>query len=355
MTYKGVDDFRGMRVLVAGCSFSALEIASELAANGVLVTTTNRRQRYVFPKLLRGMPLEHQAFTRFTALVEEYVLPEIINAKLNEFVAEAGANPVQYGGLKPVDRVSEAGTTVCQHYLPLLAEGRISPKPWIDRIEGHTVRFEDGTEDMFDAILFGTGFQLNLPFLSESMHALLDIDEQHIDLFKHTFHPDMPGLAFAGILNLAGPYFPVLELQARWITYTWSGLLPEPSRAEMEAAIAAYSARRGTVQSIPYNAAALLFGRLAGVEPDPIEHPELTRALYFGPLSPESFRLKGPDALPDAADRIKTAAAAFETDSSPMLTSAQLGHLAALANVSGNVKLSSMIQDQLSEVMHLAV
>ena len=112
MTYKGVDDFRGMRVLVAGCSFSALEIASELAANGVLVTTTNRRQRYVFPKLLRGMPLEHQAFTRFTALVEEYVLPEIINAKLNEFVAEAGANPVQYGGLKPVDRVSEAGTTV---------------------------------------------------------------------------------------------------------------------------------------------------------------------------------------------------------------------------------------------------
>ena len=158
IAYNGADDYRTMRVLVAGCSFSALEIASELAAHGVHVTTTNRRQRYVFPKLLRGAPLEHLVYTRFATLAEEYFLPEIITAKLNEFVIETGANPVQYGGLKPADRVSEAGTTVCHHYLPLVAEGRISSKPWIDRIEGQTVRFADGTEDVFDAILFGTGY-----------------------------------------------------------------------------------------------------------------------------------------------------------------------------------------------------
>ena len=180
------------------------------------------------------------------------------------------------------------------------------------------------------------------------MHTLLDIDEQHIDLFEHTFHPDMPGMAFAGLFNLAGPYFPVLELQARWIAYTWSGLLPEPSRPKMEAAIAVNRARRGKVQYIPFNTTAIQFSRLAGVEPDPIEYPELTRALYFGPLSPESFRLTGPDALTDAASRIKAAAAAFETVPSSTLTSEQLGHLAALANVSGNAKLSAMLMDQIS-------
>ncbi|MCB9295530.1 MAG: hypothetical protein H6559_20755 [Lewinellaceae bacterium] len=47
------------------------------------------------------------------------------------------------------------------------------------------------------------------------------------------------------------------------------------------------------------------------MEPVPEHWPELTRALLFGPQSPASFRLDGPDALPDAAQWVLEDAAAF--------------------------------------------
>ena len=50
-----------------------------------------------------------------------------------------------------------------------------------------------------------------------------------------------------------------------------------------------------------------LLAREAGVEPDPGRWPRLARALLFGPQSPASFRLDGPDALPDAARRVRKA------------------------------------------------
>ncbi|HEY1945159.1 MAG TPA: hypothetical protein VGH40_23845 [Roseiarcus sp.] len=54
-------------MLVAGCSISALEIASDLAPGAANVSVAMRRQRYVLQKLLAGVPADHVAFTRFAA------------------------------------------------------------------------------------------------------------------------------------------------------------------------------------------------------------------------------------------------------------------------------------------------
>jgi hypothetical protein len=43
-----------------------------------------------------------------------------------------------------------------------------------------------------------------------------------------------------------GPFFPPLELQARWITYVWSGIRRAPSREEMSAGIAEYRSKPQT-------------------------------------------------------------------------------------------------------------
>lgn len=56
---------------------------------------------------------------------------------------------------------------------------------------------------------------------------------------------------------------------------------------------------------------ALLFARRAGVEPDPERWPELRRALLAGPRSAVSFRLEGPDSLPEAPVRTAAEATAF--------------------------------------------
>jgi cation diffusion facilitator CzcD-associated flavoprotein CzcO len=342
--YKDPDRYRGQRVLVAGGSISALEIASDLAMLGAAeVVVSLRRQRYVLQKIMAGVPHDHLAFTRFAALAGETFPMEAVGQGLKDFIVRTSGSPEQYGAPKPADSVFEAGATMCQHYLPLVAEGRIRVAPWIQRVDGQTVTFTDGTSGAFDAILVGTGFDLHLPFVSDAMRRTLNLDADHIDLHGFTFHPDLPGLAFVGLFELIGPYFPVLELQARWVAYAWSGACPVPSHEEMEAGVAAYRSRRGTPQAMPMHAAAVLFARQAGVEPVLQDWPELTRALLFGPLTPPSFRLSGPDRLPDAATQTAAEAAAFGVVADATLTPEQQMQLQALADARGDAPFSEVV------------
>jgi hypothetical protein len=310
--YRGPAPYRGKRVLVAGGAISAMEIASELAQLGTArVVVSQRRQRYVLPKFSSGVPSDHRIFTRYGAIANEHLPAAEIDRQLKEIVLEAGGSPEQYGAPAPDPSLFAAGVTLSQHYLPLVADGLITIRPWLAAVENGAVRFGDGTSEEFDAIVFGTGFDLQLPFLDDDIRALVDLDAVHLDADRYTFHPDLPGLAFVGLWDQSGGYFVPLELQARWIAYTWGGTVPATSEARQRAAVDAYRARRGMPQKTRMNLAALAFARAAGVEPSPDHWPHLRRALLFGPLAPSAFRLEGPDALADAPARFARDAAAF--------------------------------------------
>ena len=109
-------------------------------------------------------------------------------------------------------------------------------------------------------------------------------------------HPDLPGFGVIGQFALQGPYFPLLELQARWLVNLWSGAAPEPD---------ANAARESIATSPPlidsHNVLALALAEAAGVAPDVRARPELAEALLFGPMLPPRYRLDGPGAHPDAA------------------------------------------------------
>jgi dimethylaniline monooxygenase (N-oxide forming) len=319
--YRSPDRYRGQRVLVAGGAISALEIASQLAQLGAgRVVLTQRRARYVLPKFAAGVPSDHRIFTRYGTLASENLPAHEVDRQLKELVVEAGGSPEQYGAPAPDPSLFAAGVTLSQEYLPLVAEGRITVRPWMECVAGKTVQFTDGRAEEFDAIVLGTGFDLRLPFLNDDVAAILDLDPAHLDADRYTFHPDLPGLAFMGMFDQSGGYFVPLELQARWIAYTWGGVLPATPAHEQRAAIAAYRARRGLTQKSRMNLVALTFARAAGVEPR-LEHwPDLRRALLFGPLAPSCFRLEGPDARPDAPARFARDAAAFGAISSNDMT-----------------------------------
>ncbi|MGZ5390660.1 MAG: flavin-containing monooxygenase [Mycobacterium sp.] len=319
--YRGAKPYAGKRVLVAGCAVSALDIATEIAQLGATrVVVTQRRQRYVLPKFAAGVPSDHRIFTRYGTLANETLPPAEIDRQLREIVVEANGSPQQYGAPAPDPSLFAAGVTLNQGYLPLVAEGRITVRPWMTSISGTEVSFGDGHTEEFDGILFGTGFALDLPFLDDGIRAALDLDAVHLDADRYTFHPDLPGLAIVGMWDQSGGYFVPLELQARWIAYTWGGTIPPPDEAGQRDAIAAYRARRGSSQKTRMNLAALTFARAAGVEPRLENWPDLQRALLFGPLAPSCFRLEGPDALPDAQARFVRDAAAFGAITSNELT-----------------------------------
>jgi dimethylaniline monooxygenase (N-oxide forming) len=330
--YKDPESFRGKRVLVIGCAISALEIASDLAMLGASrVVSTYRRQRYVMQKLVAGVPSDVLAFTRFAALNAEATSREVLGEKMQDYILRVFGSPEQFGAFRPAGNFLTVGRALSQHFLPLVAEGRIVVKPWIGEVQGRNVRFSDETWEEFDAIILSTGFGLSIPFLSPTISNLLDLDALHADLYKFTFHPDLAGLAFLGFWEQTGPYFPPLELQARWITYVWSGIRSLPTRSHMNAAIAAYRDARGESQLQAMHRMALLFAREAGVEPDLKAWPQLAPALLFGPLSAISFRLSGPDHLHDIEARV-----------------------AAEARTSGTVVGSSFSNEQMSQLQDLA-
>jgi hypothetical protein len=319
--YREPLPYLGKRVLVAGGAISALEIASELAHVGAArVVVAQRRQRYILPKFAAGVPSDSRIFTRYGTLANETLPAPEVDRQLREIVVEAGGSPEQYGAPAPDPSLFTAGVTLAQQYLPLVAEGRITVRPWLESVNGKTVTFADGSTEDFDGILFGTGFELNLPFLSDEIRSIVDLDAVHLDADRYTFHPNLPGLAFVGMWDQSGGYFVPLELQARWIAYTWGGVIPESSEAELRSTVDAYRARRGISQKTRMNLVANTFARAAGVEPHLDNWPHLRRALFFGPLAPSCFRLEGPDALPDAPVRFVRDAAAFGAITSNELT-----------------------------------
>ncbi len=330
--YRGPVPFQGMRVLVAGHSVSAVEIASELALKGAArVLVGSRRHRYVLQKLIAGIPIEHRVYTRAAGLAARVLAPVEAAEAFRDFIVRTSGHPSRFGAPCHADDPFVAGFTQNQYYLPLVAEGRIHPRPWVARVEASTVTFADGTREEVDAILCGTGYDLDLPFAGRAIREALDVDRVHADLHEFTFHPDLPGLAFVGLFEQAGPYFTPLELQARWIAYAWSGRCQPPSEAGMREGVAAARATRGRSQLQRMHLMCHRFATRAGVEPRVWEWPGLERALLFGVQSPASFRLEGPDALPEARERVLRDAAAFGALAGEGLTPDERAQLQALA------------------------
>ena len=350
--YRGAASYRGQRVLVLGHSISALEVASELALQGAArVAVAARRHRYVVQKLLAGVPIEYRAYTRARALAAESFPPAATAAALREFIVRTSGHPAQFGAPCASEDATAAGFTQSQFYLALVAEGRVAPRPWPARVDGDAVRFADGRTESFDAIVCATGYALDLPFLGPTARNALRPDADGVALYRHTFHPALPDFALVGVYHQSGPYFPTLELQARWVAYTWGGRVARPTRetmaaemaAERAAEMAADVAARGSAQPLRMHTWARTLARAAGVEPDPARWPALARALLFGPQSPASFRLEGPDALPDAAPRVAAEAAAFGAIADAAFTDEEREQLRALAAVRGDAAFSAFV------------
>jgi dimethylaniline monooxygenase (N-oxide forming) len=189
-----------------------------------------------------------------------------------------------------------AGHSLAQNYLQLVAEGQINCRPAIVSVAGRDVTFADGATETFDAVVSATGYDVDLPYLSDEVRALLGAD---LRLYQRTLHPDAPNLGVVGQFLAQGPYFSLLELQARWIVGLWSGDIEAPDDGMMRCSLEP-SARVVN----PHDVFATTLAEEMGVAPDLQARPALASALLFGPLLPARYRLDGPGALPDAVDRL---------------------------------------------------
>lgn len=98
--------------------------------------------------------------------------------------------------------------------------------------EDGTVKFEDGNSIVADAIVHCTGYAFSFPFLDTC--GTVNVHRDHVGpLYQHVFPPLLaPLLSFVGLPFKVVP-FPLMELQAKWISLILSGKVQLPSRKDM--------------------------------------------------------------------------------------------------------------------------
>jgi len=100
----------------------------------------------------------------------------------------------------------------------------------IASLAGDTVRFTDGSEVEADAVVYCTGYNLRFPFLSGDV---IDPVDNRVDLFHQVFAPNIPNLAFIGLVQPFGALMPVAEAQSRWVADHLAGTYRLPPSGEM--------------------------------------------------------------------------------------------------------------------------
>jgi hypothetical protein len=291
--YPGADAFREGRPLVYGNGVSGHEIASDIAQVNQVVSAY-RKPRYVLQKVCRGVSSDWQWYTHVSALRRRFLARDEFGRVLRARVVRVAGNPADFGAPAPDKDILVAGHSLCQDYLAQVRQGDVVCRPGVAAVSGRTVEFADGSRGEVDRIVCATGYDLDIPYLGDQIWKRTGSE---LRLHLRTLHPDLPGLAFVGQFATSGPYFPLLELQARWIVNLWSGAIDPPSEADMRASVAEAPPALDS-----HDALALAFSEASGVAPDIRARPELAEPLLFGPMLPSRYRLDGPGAMADAAE-----------------------------------------------------
>lgn len=300
--YRVPEHYAGRRVVVVGLGSSAADVAMDLLPHAARVSIAVRRGAHVASRAARSRPSDHRA-TRLLAWLPRPAAARILR---RNSVGTAAAL-WQAAGI-PFDPAT--AVRVVNDDLPVaLRSGTIDLRPAIERVEGEYVLFVDGRCERADAIVFATGYRIDVPFLPDERQPWRDVRQ---GLFRLVFDPLHPTLPFIGVCRVAGPVFPIVEMQARWAAQVLTGRVALPPVAEMRAEIAARWATRGPGNDPPIRVQLLPYldelGAAIGVRPRLWRHPTLLRALLAGPATAAQYRLRGPHAWDGAAAAVRAAA-----------------------------------------------
>jgi hypothetical protein len=141
-----------------------------------------------------------------------------------------------FGLPTPDHKFLEAHPTVSSELLLRLGSGDAVAKPNIAELQGDSVRFEDGSVEQVDAIIWATGYRISFPFFDEDF---LSAPENRLPLYKRIFRPGIDDLALVGFAQAIPTLFPFVELQSKLVARYLGGDYALPSAAEMEETIRA--------------------------------------------------------------------------------------------------------------------
>jgi thioredoxin reductase len=242
--YREPEVLRGKRVLVLGIGNSATDIAVEASRIAEKTFLAMRRGAYVLPKYMNGKPTDESAsplLTRLPLSVQRFFIGRMLGLSAGDMTA--------YGLPKPDHKLLEAHPTVSAELLSRLGHGDILVKPNIDRFSGgRTVRFDDGSEEEIDLVVYCTGYKITFPFFDE---RLVSAGDNRLPLYRRVASIEHPGLYFIGFIQPLGAIMPIAEAQSEWVADLLGGrgTLPSPTQMREEVAEAERKMRKRYVAS----------------------------------------------------------------------------------------------------------
>lgn len=302
--YKTPEEWRNKRAVVIGIGNSGGDISVELSRFTKQVYLSTRRGAWIWNRVgENGLPMD-MLFNRVMNVIR-FALPSGVFNSLAEKQLNKRFNHSLYN-LKPKHRLFSQHPTVNDDLPNRILSGTVQVKPNIRRIQGSSVEFEDGSvEENIDLVVFATGYKYSYPFLASQVVSVTD---NKSTLFKYVFPPELekPTLAIVGLVQPLGAIMPISEMQARWATRVFKGLVKLPSASAMlqdikykeeEMAKRYVASQRHTIQVdyAPYmDEVAKQFGVMPSFWRLLLTDPRVWSRVVFGPVTPYQYRLRGP-------------------------------------------------------------
>jgi hypothetical protein len=228
LEYGHASEYAGRRVLVVGMGNSAMDIATDLSHHAARTLLSVRHGSWVIPKRMLGKPAD-QVIKPWAAVH----LPWRIRQPVAQTLLKMTVGPPERVGLPaPTGGLFQSHPTISDTIMSRIAHGAIEPKPGIETLDGDGVAFTDGTREDVDAIVWCTGYRVEIPFLDATVTGP---DPQELPLYKRILHLDEPGIFFIGLMQSTGSAFPILERQSRLLGDHLTGRWAPPRRALMRA------------------------------------------------------------------------------------------------------------------------
>jgi dimethylaniline monooxygenase (N-oxide forming) len=228
--YVDNTDFRDKNVLVVGIGNSAMDISVESSFVARRTFISSRRGAYILPKYMFGRPLDQIGVNALTPR-----LPWAFRRAILATMFRIGVGKMSdYGLPEPDHKLGEAHPTISADFLNRIAHGEMTWKPNVSSFEGGRVRFEDGSAEPIDLIVWCTGYKVTFPFFDEQFISAPGND---LPLYKRVFKPELDNLFFIALLQPLGATMPLAEAQGRWVAAYLRGEYHLPSEAEMRRTI----------------------------------------------------------------------------------------------------------------------
>ncbi|XP_062185337.1 indole-3-pyruvate monooxygenase YUCCA1-like isoform X2 [Phragmites australis] len=162
--YKSGEAFAGKKVLVVGCGNSGMEVSLDLCRHGAKPSLVVRNTVHVLPREMFGL----STFGIAMALLKCFrvqVVDRILLAAAHLMLGDTGQLGLRRPKTGPIELKSLTGRTPVLDVgtLDHIKTGKIKVVGAVKEVTRRGVRFADGKEEQFDAIILATGYRSNVP------------------------------------------------------------------------------------------------------------------------------------------------------------------------------------------------